>query len=172
MDTGSRERYQSLTAQYYNRANVIILVCSLDSEHTLTSLTKWHAEAQYYIDNSDIIYAVLATKSDLPETDKEVTLEMLQNFASHLHIPVECVFEASALSGEGVEEMIDALCETVILQFSASSLTKGSRGMYYNNGNTFTINGRPDQTTSLVWLLFMVILKGTRPRTRDTKSIA
>ena len=117
MDTGSRERYQSLTAQYYKRANVIVLVCSLDSEFTLARLTKWHAEAQYYIDNSEILYAVVGTKSDLPETEREVSQDMLHSFAQHLNIPLEFVYEVSSQTGEGVEAMLTSICETVIKQF-------------------------------------------------------
>ena len=121
MDTGSRERYQSLTAQYYNRANVIMLVCSLDSEHTLTCLTKWHAEAQYYTDTADIIYAVVATKSDLPETEREVTTELLHNFAGHLGVDLKCVFEVSSLTGEGIQEVISHICGEVIKLYDGST---------------------------------------------------
>ncbi len=104
---------------------MIILVCSLDSEHTLTRLSKWHAEAQYYIDNSDdIVYAVVGTKCDLPEVEKEVTTELLHNFARHLNIDLANVFEVSALSGEGVEEMMTALCGAVVEQFVRSKSEK------------------------------------------------
>lgn len=137
MDTGSRERYQSLTAQYYNRANVIILVCSLDSEHTLTCLNKWHAEAQYYIDSSNIIYAIVGTKSDLPDTEREVTTDMLHNFASHLNIPEEYVLEASSATGEGVEEVINTLCGAIVQRFA--NQTPGI-GMY---GSSFMITVEP-----------------------------
>lgn len=122
MDTGSRERYQSLTAQYYRRANVIVLLCSLDSEFTLTRLTKWHAEAQYYIDHSEIVFAVVGTKSDLPETEREVTSEMLHAFARHVNIPLEFVFEVSSQTGEGVEELLTSLCDAVIKQFLQTSI--------------------------------------------------
>jgi len=117
MDTGSRERYQSLTAQYYKRANVIVLVCSLDNEYTLARLTKWHAEAQYYIDDSEILYAVVGTKSDLPETEREVSRDMLHSFAQHLAIPLQHVYEVSSQTGEGVELMLTALCNTIVNQF-------------------------------------------------------
>ena len=124
MDTGSRERYQSLTAQYYSRANVIVLVCSLDSEFTLTRLTKWHAEAQYYIDNSEIVYAVVGTKSDLPETEREVSMDMLHGFARHVNIPLNFVFEVSSQTGEGVEELLTSICDAVVNQF-LQTCTKG-----------------------------------------------
>lgn len=117
MDTGSRERYQSLTAQYYSRANVIILVCSLDSEFTLTRLTKWHAEAQYYIDNSEITFALVGTKSDLLETEREVSMDMLYGFARHVNIPLDFVFEVSSQSGSGVEELLTSLCDAVVGRF-------------------------------------------------------
>ena len=125
MDTGSRERYQSLTAQYYRRANVIILTCSLDSEHTLTRLSKWHSEAQYYIDSTNIIYAVVGTKCDLSENDREVAMDSLHSFAEHLGIPLKYVFEVSSLTGEGVEKMISDLCDAVVSQFILGSLNRG-----------------------------------------------
>ena len=77
MDTGSRERFQSLTAQYYKRNHVIIFVCSLDSEYFLTRLAKWYTEAQYYVEDPNVIYALAATKSDLPTSRREVTRDAL-----------------------------------------------------------------------------------------------
>lgn len=123
LDTGSRERYQSLTAQYYRRANIVLLVCSLESEYTLTRLTKWHAEAQYYIEDPEVVYAVVGMKSDLSETQREVTTDMLNSFASHFNIRPECVFEVSARTGKGVEDMLKALCDRVVLQFRGESAT-------------------------------------------------
>lgn len=121
MDTGSRERFQSLTAQYYKRNQVIILVCSLDNEYFLTRLAKWYTEAQYYVEDPNVIYALAATKSDLPSTRREVTREALLEFAEHYNIREEHVFEVSSATGEGVDEMLSCLCEAVVERFVRGS---------------------------------------------------
>ena len=122
LDTASRERFQSLTAQYYKRNNVILLVCSLDNEYFLTRLSKWYTEAQYYVEDPNVIYAVVAMKSDLPPVRREVTRQALLDFARHYSISEDHVFEVSALTGEGVDEMLLSLCEAVIEQFQRGSI--------------------------------------------------
>ncbi|XP_064385008.1 ras-related protein Rab-4A-like [Halichondria panicea] len=127
MDTASRERYQSLTAQYYRGAHVVLLVCSLDSEYTLTRLAKWHQEAQYYVDESEVIYALVATKSDLEEVEREVSREMLLGFSSHYGVEEARVFEISSKTGEGVDDMLQTLAETVVEQFERGSTSLNIR---------------------------------------------
>ncbi len=132
MDTASRERYQSLTAQYYRGAHVVLLVCSLDSEYTLTRLAKWHQEAQYYVDESEVIYALVATKSDLEEVEREVSREMLLGFSSHYGVEEARVFEISSKTGEGVDDMLQTLAETVVEQFERGSTSLNIRSEFYN----------------------------------------
>ena len=110
MDTADREKYQSLTAHYYRRANIVLLVCAMDDELTLNRLTKWHQEAQHYIDNDDVIYAVCAIKSDLQPHEKEVTIEQLQSFADHAGFRPNCIFQVSSKTGAGVANMLKTVC--------------------------------------------------------------
>ena len=114
VDTTDREKFQSLTAHYYRRTNILLLVCSLDDEVTLTQLTKWYRDSLYYVDEQDIIYAVCGLKSDIPDYRKEVTLEMMQKFARHVEFPESCVFEVSAKTGEGVDDMLATVCSTAL----------------------------------------------------------
>lgn len=121
MDTASRERYQSLTSQYYRGAHVILLVCSLDSEYTLTRLAKWHQEAQYYVNETEVIYAIAATKSDLSNDEKEVNEETLIRFSEHYEIGRMFVFEVSSKTGAGIDTMLGYLAETVVERFEKES---------------------------------------------------
>ena len=114
MDTTDGEKFQSLTAHYYRRTNVVLLVCSLDDEVTLTRLTKWYRDSQYYVDEREVIYAVCGLKSDLHDSQKEITLEMMQTFARHVEFPESCVFEVSAKTGEGVGDMLTTICSTAM----------------------------------------------------------
>lgn len=125
MDTASRERFQSLTAGYYRRANLVLMVCSLDSEFTLTRLTKWYAEAQHYIDDADVVYAVVGMKSDLAEHEREVTSDMLNGFAAHYNIGQNHVFEVSARTGKGVNNMLKVLCTAVVEQYRRGPAARG-----------------------------------------------
>ena len=109
VDTADGEKFQSLTAHYYRRTNIVLLVCSLDDEVTLTRLTKWYRDSQYYVDEHDTIYAVCGLKSDLQDHRKEVTLEMMQQFARHVEFPENCVFEVSAKTGEGINNMLTTI---------------------------------------------------------------
>ena len=127
LDTAGRERGQSLTAGYYRRANIVLMVCSLDSEFSLNKLTKWYGEAQFYLDDPDVLFAVVGLKSDLPEHEREVTADMLYAFADHYNISKTCVFEVSARTGAGVKNMLKALCAATIEQYQRSS--QGSQGV-------------------------------------------
>ena len=126
VDTANRERFQSLTAGYYRRANVILMICSLDHEYTLTRLAKWFAEAQHYKDDSDVVYAVVGMKSDLAENEREVTLDMLNSFAAHCNVSKKYVFEVSAKTGDGVNSMLKVLCTAVVDQYSRGPGAKGT----------------------------------------------
>lgn len=116
-DTAGRERFQSMTAQYYRHINLVLLVCSADSEVTLTKLSKWHAEAKNYIDDARVTYALCVTKCDLPEKDREITRAEIDSFAQHCGIPQKHIFEISAKSGDKVSHMIKALCNAVIQSY-------------------------------------------------------
>ena len=104
---------------------MILMICSLDSEYTLTRLNKWFAEAQHYKDDTDVIYAVVGMKSDLAENEREVTVDMLNGFAAHCNVSKKYVFEVSAKTGDGVNSMLKVLCTAVVDQYSRSSGAKG-----------------------------------------------
>ncbi len=129
VDTGGRERVQSLTSQYYRRANIVLLVCSLDSEYTLNRLTKWFGEAKFYVDDPDVTYAVVGVKSDLLEHEREVTTDMLHGFAGHYNIDEASVFEVSARTGAGVKEMLKALCTAAVDTYNRSERQDALPGM-------------------------------------------
>ena len=114
MDTADREKFQSLTAQYYRRTNIALLVCSLDDETSLNRLAKWYQDAQHYINDTDVLYAVCGTKSDLQSHERDVTMDMMHNFADHMEILQSCVFEISSKTGSEVKNMLKRLCSMTI----------------------------------------------------------
>ena len=64
----------------------------------------------------------MATKSDLPEHEREVTSDMLNGLAAHYNISKTCVFEVSARTGSGVRNMLRFLCMTAIENYQHGSV--------------------------------------------------
>lgn len=114
VDTTDREKFQSLTAHYYRHTNIVLLVCSLDDEGTLTQLTKWYRDSQYYVDEQDTLYAVCGLKKDIHYSRKEISLETILRFAKHVDFPENCVFEVSAKTGEGIADMLTTVCQNAV----------------------------------------------------------
>ncbi|XP_011409672.1 PREDICTED: ras-related protein RABF2a-like [Amphimedon queenslandica] len=105
----SNVRGQSLSAHFYRRIQAVILICSLDNEHSLHRLTHWIHEAQVYIKDPKPVFIIAGTKSDIDDTKREISTEALYNFGSfHNDIPV---FEVSAKTGHGVTNMLKSLAE-------------------------------------------------------------
>lgn len=117
LDTADAEKFQSLTAHYYRHASIVLLVCSLDDEGSLNRLNTWYRESKYYIHEHETIYAVCGIKSDLSMHEREVTLEMMQSFARHIELPESCVFEVSAKTGFGVDDMLKTACSVALEKF-------------------------------------------------------
>lgn len=121
-DTAGRERFQSMTAQYYRHINLVLLVCSADSGITLTKLSKWYGEANTYIDDTVVTYALCITKSDIPDDEKEITRGEIDSFAEHCHIQQRHIFEVSAKTGDRVLHMIKHLCGAVVDSYQGDGL--------------------------------------------------
>jgi len=107
VDTASRERFQSLTAGYYRRANLVLMVCSLDSEFTLTRLTNGTRRPSTTLMMLTLSMQWWGMKSDLAEHEREVTSDMLNGFAAHYNIGQNHVFEVSARTGKGVDNIAE-----------------------------------------------------------------
>ena len=121
MDNDGEERFE-ISGAYYRKANVVILCCSLDDDESLSYIRDFHEDAQNYIYGQDTIYAIMATKADLPEEARQVTKQSLENMANRLNILLHLVFQVSAKTGEGVDDLLRDLCNA----FVAANSGKGS----------------------------------------------
>ena len=99
----------------------MLLVCSLDDEISLTRLTRWYQDSQCYINKHEAIYAVCGLKDDLPDHQKEVTLTMMERFADHVGFSSESVFQVSAKTGAGIDDMLKAVCAQAMEKFRHNS---------------------------------------------------
>lgn len=102
----------------------MLLVCSMDNEFSLTRLTFWLEEAKLYCNEQRILFAVVGTKSDLPDQQREVTDDTLSAFAIHHRLPLYLV---SAKTGDGIENMLKKVAQRIVDQRVQMTGT-GSKG--------------------------------------------
>lgn len=110
-DTAGQEKFASLTKNYYQRADGIILVCSLDSKQTFINLRKWRDSISSVSNEQNIQLMIVANKCDV-ET-KEVNQTDLDEFSRNLKISY---FQTSAKDDINVFTAIDTMIEMVYKQ--------------------------------------------------------
>ena len=116
-DTAGVERYtQTIPPTYYRKAKVVLLVYSVDNNDSFHAISSnWVDNTSTADDNS--IIALVGNKCDLEEneeTERFITRQRAHTLASNLEIDPEMVFQISARTGKGFQEMFD--CVAVRLQ--------------------------------------------------------
>ena len=94
-DTAGQEKFRSLTRQYYNRANGIILVFDLTNENSFNKLNSWVKEINDNAGNVEIV--LVGNKSDLK--DRKINKVKAENFAKNKNFKY---IEASAKEGTNI----------------------------------------------------------------------
>lgn len=107
-DTAGQERFQTITANYYKGAEVVILVYDSSVASTYQNVETWLKQIDQNAE-SDIMKVLVANKLDLPE--QEVTMEEGQQLANHHQMEF---YATSAKSGENVESMFEDIAQKVI----------------------------------------------------------
>ena len=115
-DTAGQERFRTITSIFYRGVDAIIVVYDVNDETSLDNVKRWVTEAQPYC-RDDALIIVVGFKTDLKnETErffgKDKAKEVLEN--AHFVDKVFGVYEASAKTGEGVQEAFRALTEELV----------------------------------------------------------
>uniref|UniRef100_A0ACD5ZC77 Uncharacterized protein n=1 Tax=Avena sativa TaxID=4498 RepID=A0ACD5ZC77_AVESA len=102
-DTAGQERYRAVTSAYYRGALGAMLVYDVTRRATFQHVPRWVAELRAHADKS-IVVVLVGNKADLAASvpgRREVGVEEARDFAEEQGL---FFFEASALSGDNVEE--------------------------------------------------------------------
>ena len=110
-DTGGQEKFRSMASLYYKDAVAAILVYDVSSAETLESLDYWVKELNENIDNTNFIISVAGNKCDLPNENKQLSLNDGKKFCKDKDIPI--FSETSAKTGAGVKELFTSLAQKV-----------------------------------------------------------
>ena len=115
-DSAGQEKYNSISKQYYNKADGIILVFDLNNRTTFDGMMNWLDEIEAS-SAKGIPIVIVGNKCDL--TTREISSDEAYEFAETKNIPY---FETSALSGHNVNEAIYKLVE-IALEFQAKKIS-------------------------------------------------
>jgi len=111
-DTAGQERFRSLTTAFFRDAMGFLLMFDLTHEESFVNVRSWLSQLQTHAYCEDPTIVLIGNKSDL-EDRRVVEKSAAKQLADTLGIKY---FETSALTGENVNEAVDALLEQVMEQ--------------------------------------------------------
>lgn len=107
-DTAGQEAYRGLTSQYYRDAHIALIVFDVNNPKTLESVRDWNTRLCEA--NHDTVLTVLVgNKIDLDQ--RGVTPEQGEAVANEIGAMYR---ETSALSGKGISEVFEDVCEVYL----------------------------------------------------------
>ena len=119
-DTAGQERFKNITKNYLQGANGIFFVCDVTNKETFNKLKFWFTETKDKI-TPDTEMIIVGNKIDLIEK-RVVKLEALKELGKKFNIDV---FEVSAKTGEGVEEIFISLTKKLLQNKNIGAVLEG-----------------------------------------------
>ncbi|XP_036406544.1 ras-related protein Rab-15-like [Megalops cyprinoides] len=108
-DTAGQERYQTITKQYYRRAQGIFLVYDITSERSFQHIMKWVSDVDEYAPDK-VQKILIGNKSD-EEQKRQVDTEQGDKLAKTYGMDF---FETSACTNHNIKESFFRLTELVL----------------------------------------------------------
>lgn len=137
-DTAGQERFESITHQFYRRAQGVLLVYDLCSRSSFENLTKWISYVNEFA-NEDTELLLVANKSDRSQW-RQVSCEEGKKFADRYNMKF---FETSAKNRENIDQAFQDLCKCIIDKQNLR------RQMQYMDPNPNLVHRQRSKTLSL-----------------------
>lgn len=126
-DTAGVERYtHTIPPTYYRKAKVVLLVYSVNNSDSFNAISNNWVDIPSSAEDTHLT-VIVGNKCDLNEVEEDeqfVPRQRAQTLASNLDIDPSLVFEISALTGKGFQELFDRVA--VMMQPEPPSTTAGS----------------------------------------------
>ena len=119
-DTAGQERFRTITKNYYRGANAVVIVYDVTDKQSFEMVSSWVNEINSQVEEGSIT-ALVANKVDMNNL-RVVSEGEGKQLAQSYGFPY---FEASAKSGEGVEEVFDFLVSKVYTYVQDEDSQKG-----------------------------------------------
>ncbi|KPP68680.1 ras-related protein Rab-15-like [Scleropages formosus] len=108
-DTAGQERYQTITKQYYRRAQGIFLVYDITSERSFQHIMKWASDVDEYA--PDHVQKILIGNKSDEDQKRQVAREQGSKLAKTYGMDF---FETSACTNYNIKESFTRLTELVL----------------------------------------------------------
>lgn len=116
-DTAGQEKYRHLTAQYFKRANGILLVYDVNCSDSFSKVPLWLEQIKTYINFKQVSIILLGNKIDI--NNREVTTQQGLKLANKLDLKF---IEVSALSNININTVYDMLIYDMIYKNNVLSI--------------------------------------------------
>ncbi|XP_028395874.1 ras-related protein Rab-8A-like [Dendronephthya gigantea] len=109
-DTAGQERYETITTQYYRRAQGIMLVYDITRRKTFDNIQKWIHYVEEHA-GSEVKTLIIGNKCDVGENKRQVSYGEGEKLSQKYGIPF---FETSAYSNVNIEKAFAEMCQLIL----------------------------------------------------------
>jgi len=112
-DSSGDERYNTITRQYFNRANGFIIMYNITRRDSFEKVAFWLREIRNYTNNNNIVLVGNCVDLDYNTSynkKREISTEEGRKFAEDNNL---FFFETSSLTGHNVKECFEALINRI-----------------------------------------------------------
>jgi len=136
-DTAGQERFSTITANYYRGAQGAMLVYDVGRLDSFTHVKAWYDRARQ-LGGQDLECVLVGNKSDLADSDRQVSFAQGEALATELGIPF---VETSAFSGANVETAFVAMTSNIKKSVDRRGLTGVRSGNLLKAGGVHLAKG-------------------------------
>jgi len=128
-DTAGQERFRTITTAYYRTAQGVLMTYDVTSPSSFQSLGHWAEQISMHA-SENVVRFLVGNKCDL---ENKVGPKQTKELSDKLGIPI---FETSAKSGKGVNELFEALARKLLQNVAPSDEGNEKKGVNLNPTNT------------------------------------
>lgn len=127
-DTAGQEKFRSVAKNYYQRAHGMIITMAVDNRSSFNNLKMWVNSVHENSKNSNMPLVILSNKIDLPDEDKEVKKQEVEDSCNEEDFKIKYFF-TSAKSGEHIDEAFDYIIKSVIKANTDGGFKSGGKSL-------------------------------------------
>ena len=141
-DTAGQERFRSMSVQVIKNSDAVMLVYAVNNKQTFMALENWLSQLNDTVDISRKPIIIVGNKSDIENSQREVTYEEGKNYADSKGYKF---FETSAKNGTNVKEAFEELFNqlfTVLEPEITGKKATDKKGAVLNNAGSKQKRGK------------------------------
>ncbi len=109
-DTGGLKSFAKIRKFYYQNPSAVLIMFDYTNNDSLENTDEWIEEARHFIRNLNIPFVLIGNKTDLAEHREDLRIKA-QSLATQYKMKL---FETSALTGEGIDELFTYLISNLL----------------------------------------------------------